>query len=102
VLVSAGYDAQAGDPLGDLRFSRTSFQWMAARLVQLAQEAGAAGPICFLEGGYSPEMLAASVIATVKGLDGDAPEFQPSVSADERADVRETLEEIKPYWTGAF
>ena len=32
VLVSAGYDPQAGDPLGDLRFSRTSFQWMAARL----------------------------------------------------------------------
>jgi acetoin utilization deacetylase AcuC-like enzyme len=102
VLVSAGYDPQAGDPLGDLRFSRASFQWMAARLVQLADESDAAGPLCFLEGGYSPDMLAASVVATVKGLKGEAPEFQPSVSADERADVRETLEEIKPYWKGAF
>ncbi len=33
LLVSAGYDPQSGDPLGDLRFSQTSFQWMAARLV---------------------------------------------------------------------
>ncbi len=30
------------------------------------------------------------------------PEFAPVVTADERADVREALEEIKPYWKGAF
>jgi len=102
ILVSAGYAPQAGDPLGDLCFSQTSFQWMAARLVHMAEEAGAAGPICFLEGGYSPQMMAASVVATVKGLTGDLPAFAPAVSADERADVRETLEEIKPYWKGAF
>ena len=102
VLVSAGYDAQKGDPLGDLCFSQTSYQWMAARLVRIAEEAGAAGPLCFLEGGYSPSMLAHSVVATVKGLDGDMPEFAPAVTADERADVREALEEIKPYWKAAF
>jgi hypothetical protein len=28
--------------------------------------------------------------------------FEPAVDDDERADVRETLEEIKPYWKGAF
>jgi acetoin utilization deacetylase AcuC-like enzyme len=102
MLVSAGYDPQAGDPLGDLRFSRTSFQWMAARLVQMAGDVGAAGPLCFLEGGYAPEMLAQSVVATIHGLGGELPEFAPTVSADERADVREALEEIKPYWKGAF
>jgi acetoin utilization deacetylase AcuC-like enzyme len=102
ILVSAGYDPQAGDPLGDLMFSRTSFQWMAARLVQIAGETGAAGPVCFLEGGYAPEMLAQSVVATIRGLSGELPEFAPVVTADERADVREALEEIKPYWKGAF
>ena len=51
----------------------TSFQWMAARLVQLAEETGAAGPLCFLEGGYVPEMMAASVVATLKGLGGEMP-----------------------------
>jgi acetoin utilization deacetylase AcuC-like enzyme len=102
ILVSAGFDPQAGDPLGDLMFSQSAFQWMAARLVQIAEETGAAGPVCFLEGGYSPRMLAGSVVATIRGLGGDMPEFDPAVSADERADVREALEEVKPYWKGAF
>jgi acetoin utilization deacetylase AcuC-like enzyme len=102
VLVSAGYDAQAGDPLGDLRLSRRAFQWMAARLGEIAHSTGAAGPLCFLEGGYVPELMAESVAATLAGLGGDLPEFTPPVSADERADVRETLEEIKPHWRGVF
>ena len=102
LLVSAGYDPQSGDPLGDLLFSRTAFQWMAARLVRLAEETGAAGPLCFLEGGYVPAMMADSVVATLTGLGGEVPAFDPTVTADERADVRETLEEIKPYWKGAF
>jgi acetoin utilization deacetylase AcuC-like enzyme len=102
LLVSAGYDPQGGDPLGDLQFSRDSFQWMAARLLRMADETGAAGPLCFLEGGYVPEMMAQSVVATLTGLGGEAPAFEPPVSADERADVRETLEEIRPYWKGCF
>ena len=75
---------------------------MAARLVRMAEETGAAGPLCFLEGGYSPQMMAGSVVATVRGLGGEMPEFAPAVSADEKADVREALEEVKPYWKGAF
>jgi acetoin utilization deacetylase AcuC-like enzyme len=102
LLVSAGYDPQSGDPLGDLRFSRASFQWMAARLTQMAEAAGAAGPLCFLEGGYIPEMMAQSIVATLTGLEGRTPVFEPAVTPDERADVRETLEEIKPHWKGAF
>jgi acetoin utilization deacetylase AcuC-like enzyme len=102
LLVSAGYDPQAGDPLGGLCFSRTAFQWMAARLSQMALELDAAGPLCFLEGGYSPELMAASVVATLTGLDGGLPGFEPVVTDDDRADVREALEEIKPYWEGAF
>lgn len=98
VLVSAGYDPQRGDPLGGLRFSEDSFQWMAGSLVEIGKEFGAPGPLCFLEGGYIPDMLAASIVATLKGLSGEVPEFDPPVSPDELADVRETLEEIKPYW----
>jgi acetoin utilization deacetylase AcuC-like enzyme len=102
VLVSAGYDAQEGDPLGGLRFSQTSFQWMAAYLAGLSQEIGASGPLCFLEGGYVPEMMTASVIATLRGLAGEIPPFERVVSDDERADVRETLEELKPFWKGVL
>ncbi len=102
VLVSAGYDPQRGDPLGGLCFSEDAFQWMAASLLALSRDVGAAGPLCFLEGGYVPEMLSASIVATLRGMSGDFPAFDPKVSADERADVREALEEVKPYWQGAF
>jgi acetoin utilization deacetylase AcuC-like enzyme len=102
VLVSAGYDPERGDPLGGLEFSRASFQWMTATLVGLAQELGATGPLCFLEGGYRPEPLAHSIVATIQGLQGDAPPFEPVISADERADVREALEEVKPHWKGVL
>ena len=30
------------------------------------------------------------------------PPFEPSPSPDERADVRETLEELKPFWKGVL
>jgi acetoin utilization deacetylase AcuC-like enzyme len=102
ILVSAGYDPQEGDPLGGLRFSEAAFQWMAAFLGHLSQEIEAAGPLVFLEGGYVPDMLAASIVATLKGLQGELPQLDPVATADERADVRETLEEVKPYWKGVF
>lgn len=102
VLVSAGYDPQEGDPLGDLRFSRASFQWMAASLLALTQEVGGAGPLCFLEGGYVPDMLAASIVATLKGLLGESPPLERVVSDAERGDVGEALEEVRPYWKGAL
>jgi acetoin utilization deacetylase AcuC-like enzyme len=102
VLVSAGYDPQEGDILGGLRFSQDAFQWMAATLTDLCGEIGAAGPVCFLEGGYVPDMEARSIVATVKGLQGEKPGFERVASADEKADIREALEEAKPFWRGAF
>ena len=102
VLVSAGYDPQKGDPLGGLEFSQAAFQWMAAYLAGLCGEVGASGPLCFLEGGYVPEMAARSILATIRGLQGEFPHFEPTASAEERADVREALEEARPHWKGAF
>ncbi len=102
ILVSAGYDAQTGDPLGGLRFSQSAYQWMAARLTALAEELGAAGPLCFLEGGYRPDVMAQSIVATLRGLRGELPEFAVVPSPDEEADVRETVEEIRPFWRGVL
>lgn len=98
VLVSAGYDAQEGDPLGGLRLSQQAFQWMSARLRALAQEVGAAGPLCFLEGGYVPNRLADSIVSTLKGLSGETVSFDRPASAAERADVAEVLSRLRPYW----
>lgn len=102
LLVSAGYDPQEGDPLGGLTFSETSFQWMASYLLSLTRDVGVPGPVCFLEGGYVPDMLADSIVATLRGLLGDTPPFSPAATPDESADVREALEEAKPYWKGVL
>jgi acetoin utilization deacetylase AcuC-like enzyme len=99
ILVSAGYDGQQGDPLGDLEYSRSAFQWMAARLSGLAGESGAAGPVVFLEGGYSPSLLAASIVATLRGLNGEEPRFEPPVSDPERREVARAVEALRPYWS---
>ncbi len=70
VLVSAGFDAHADDPLGDCLLDAESFAKMARHVRDLALQAGA--PVgAVLEGGYDPAALAASVLATVRALDGD-------------------------------
>ena len=97
VLVSSGYDSQAGDPLGGLGFSEAAFQWMAAELGRLA-EAAAAGPVCFLEGGYDPEMLGRSVVATVRGLAGEPVAFAPAATPLEHAAVVAAVRVQARYW----
>ena len=103
VLVSAGYDPQEGDPLGDLRFSQTSFQWMAARLVAACRGGGRRRSAVLPRG----RLLARHAGRLGGGHRQGAwresrRSSHPAVSADERADVREALEEVKPYWKGVF
>ncbi len=102
ILVSAGYDGQKGDPLGDLRYSEAAFQWMAVRLRAFALDVGAAGPLAFLEGGYVPTMMAESVVATLRGMDGEEPDFQRPISEGERQDVKRALDAVRPYWKDAL
>jgi acetoin utilization deacetylase AcuC-like enzyme len=102
ILASTGFDSQEGDPLGGLRLSAAAFQWMAARLAAMAEELGAAGPVCFLEGGYDPELMARSVVATIRGLQGDEPLFVPEVEPAEEAAVSAALESVRSYWPGVL
>lgn len=98
ILVSAGYDGQRGDPLGDLGYSQAAFQWMAARLRALALELHAEGPLVFLEGGYSPRMLSDSIVATLRGMAGEEPQFDRAISDAERQDVERAIRAARPHW----
>jgi acetoin utilization deacetylase AcuC-like enzyme len=70
VLISAGFDAHEADPLGGCLLDAQSFAAMARHVRELADRFGA--PIgAVLEGGYDPVALAASVLATVRALDGE-------------------------------
>ena len=63
VLVSAGFDAAAGDPLGGMRLSRDGFRELA-RLAGRACERIA----LLLEGGYNTETLPGLVGSALEAL----------------------------------
>jgi acetoin utilization deacetylase AcuC-like enzyme len=65
LLVSAGFDAHADDPLADLTLSENAFRELARRASQLAPRVGAV-----LEGGYNLETLPGLVEAALEGFSG--------------------------------
>lgn len=67
LLISAGYDAHADDPLAGLRLLPSDYAFMARNLVGLVKPGRT---ICFLEGGYDPDAITASVTATLAGAAG--------------------------------
>jgi len=77
ILVSAGYDAHASDPLGSMEISSAGFGKMAGLLKSWCPEAFRVG---FLEGGYHPQALAQAVEATLQawdeGLDSECPRVE--------------------------
>ena len=72
VLVSAGYDAHADDPIGGMVVTEAGFAAMAERLRAIADETASGRIVAILEGGYDPAALARSVVATLESLDRDA------------------------------
>jgi acetoin utilization deacetylase AcuC-like enzyme len=69
VLISAGFDAHRDDPLGECKLDADAFAQMACQVRDVAAALGA--PVgAVLEGGYDPNALAESVLATVAALSG--------------------------------
>jgi acetoin utilization deacetylase AcuC-like enzyme len=71
VLISAGFDAHAADPLGGMLMTSHGFGELARRIVQVAETHAADRVVAILEGGYDPPALADSVVETLAALDGD-------------------------------
>jgi acetoin utilization deacetylase AcuC-like enzyme len=96
ILVSAGYDAHAEDPLAGCEVSDGGFARMAAAVDRLATELGV--PLgLVLEGGYAPDALARSVAATLEAWtirEASA----PADAEDEPTVVRQAIEFLGPRW----
>jgi acetoin utilization deacetylase AcuC-like enzyme len=69
VLVSAGFDAHAADPLAELRLTSGDFATFASAVASVAPSEGRLA--MFLEGGYDLDALQASVSASVSAVLGD-------------------------------
>jgi acetoin utilization deacetylase AcuC-like enzyme len=68
ILVSAGFDAHAGDPLGQLKLKDRDYSWITAAICEYAAESCDGRVISVLEGGYNLEALASAARAHVKAL----------------------------------
>ncbi len=68
ILISAGFDAHADDPLANLNWSTEDFGWLTGRLCDVAAEWCDGRVVSTLEGGYDLTALGRSVAAYVAVL----------------------------------
>ncbi|WP_296763283.1 histone deacetylase family protein [Sediminimonas sp.] len=68
LIVSAGFDAHADDPLAQLEWKTADFDWLTRQLCDLADELCGGRVVSTLEGGYDLSALAASAAAHVRVL----------------------------------
>jgi acetoin utilization deacetylase AcuC-like enzyme len=70
IIVSAGFDAHARDPLADMRVTERGFAAMCSAIKDLALSHCAGKLVLLLEGGYHLDALAQSVRACLEVLTG--------------------------------
>jgi acetoin utilization deacetylase AcuC-like enzyme len=72
VLVSAGFDAHAEDPVGDLGLEIEDFDTITRHISAVADVHAAGRIVSVLEGGYNVPILAGCVEAHIRALGADA------------------------------
>jgi acetoin utilization deacetylase AcuC-like enzyme len=97
VLVSAGFDAHAEDPLAECLLRTESFVAMATRVRELARGAGVPLGVV-LEGGYNPRVLAECVCATLPALAGAAEPVAEQQQPAEDPVLVASIEHFERYW----
>jgi acetoin utilization deacetylase AcuC-like enzyme len=69
LVVSAGFDFVAGDPVGDLGVAPSATRQLGRLIREIAAESCAGRVLFVLEGGYDPAELARCVAETIEGYD---------------------------------
>jgi acetoin utilization deacetylase AcuC-like enzyme len=70
VLVSAGFDVMAGDPLGGMLLEPEDLHAMTRFLVERVATSCDGRVIALLEGGYDPVRLGVGAVAVIRALAG--------------------------------
>jgi acetoin utilization deacetylase AcuC-like enzyme len=68
IIVSAGFDAHAADPLAQLRLHEPDFAWITEALLAVADAHCPGRVVSLLEGGYDLDALASSAAVHVRTL----------------------------------
>ncbi|MBX3190272.1 MAG: histone deacetylase [Labilithrix sp.] len=86
VLVSAGFDASARDPLAEMTLSADAFGWMAKALRQVADKSAEGRIALVLEGGYDLVALESGLLAATRGIiEGTATDIAREPDSDDVA-----------------
>lgn len=96
LIVSAGFDAALGDPIGGCQVSPQGFAHMTSLLK------GVAPMVVLLEGGYNLTATAASVEATLRVMLGEAPPALPgrrAPSTQGMAAIKQAIAAHAEHWT---
>ncbi|MHB1193272.1 MAG: histone deacetylase family protein [Longimicrobiales bacterium] len=73
ILISSGFDALAGDPLGDQLLEPLDFHGMTREVLDLAAQTCGGRVVSVLEGGYDPIRLGEASVQMVRALAGIEP-----------------------------
>lgn len=68
ILISAGFDAHAKDPLAGLEWQAEDYAWLTTRICEIAADCAGGRVVSCLEGGYDLGALTESVAAHVGAL----------------------------------
>jgi len=103
LLVSAGFDAHADDPLADCTVSDAGFGLMTELVRELGAELGA--PVgCVLEGGYDVDALARCVTLTMETLAAGGASAHGGAPGLDAIPVHPlataALDRLRPFWPG--
>jgi acetoin utilization deacetylase AcuC-like enzyme len=97
VLVSAGFDASARDPLAQMELSADAFGWMSAELARIAARSAKGRMAIILEGGYDLVSLEAGLSRAVQAMvRGKGPDL--SAAALDAEDVVRAARGAKEAW----
>ncbi|WP_084503078.1 histone deacetylase family protein [Desulfatirhabdium butyrativorans] len=82
ILISAGFDAHADDPMAGMRVSAAGFSEMTRSVMAMAQALCGGRLALILEGGYHPDALTESLAAVLRRLgDSDISALPPARTA---------------------
>jgi acetoin utilization deacetylase AcuC-like enzyme len=68
ILISAGFDAHAADPLAEQNLIEDDYAWATRAIVEIAERRCGGRVVSSLEGGYDLEALGRSAVAHVRAL----------------------------------
>jgi len=100
ILVSAGFDAHADDPLGGMRLTTEEFVRLTAAIGAIADECCEGRVVAVTEGGYDLKALADSTRAVGFTLGGNAPDVTPveGETARAAATCAAVVPGLRAYW----